>query len=66
MGFWHYIMTAFALMLVIEGLVYALFPDVVRRMMIVALSLPKGAFHGFGLMIAGAGILLMSLMRVFQ
>lgn len=53
-----YILTAFSLIFVIEGLVYALFPDTVRKMMAVALSIPPRQLRLFGAIMAAAGLCL--------
>lgn len=55
-SFIQYILTALALMLVIEGLLYALFTDSVRRMMAVALTLPPEKLRFFGFFMAGIGL----------
>jgi uncharacterized protein YjeT (DUF2065 family) len=62
-SFGFYISTAFALMLVIEGLLYGLFPDMVRRMMALTLSLPPEKLRLFGLTMAGIGLLLIWAMK---
>ncbi len=55
MSFAGYILTALSLVFVIEGLVYALFPDAVRRMMAMALTIPTSQFRAFGLVMAVTG-----------
>ena len=47
--------TALALVLVIEGALYALFPDAMQRMMAQALEMPPVAEHGGGLVAAIVG-----------
>ncbi len=54
-SFTQYILTALALMLVIEGLLYALFTDSIRRMMAVALTLPPEKLRMFGFFVATVG-----------
>ena len=54
-GFAVYIGTALALVLVIEGLFYGLFPEAARRMMALALSIPPGQFRAAGFSLAGLG-----------
>jgi uncharacterized protein YjeT (DUF2065 family) len=54
-SFTLYILTAFALVLVIEGLIYGLFPDAVKRMMTVAITTPKSKLRNFGLCMAALG-----------
>lgn len=51
-----YILTALSLVFVIEGLVYALFPEAVRRMMALALSLPPERLRLFGAAGVAAGL----------
>lgn len=57
-----YIMTAFALVFVIEGLVYAFFPDAIKSMMAMALQLPKEQLRGFGIAMALFGFALIWLL----
>ena len=57
-GFTLYILTAFSLILVIEGLLYMLFPDAVRKIMALALSLPPQQLRIFGTAMAAAGLCL--------
>jgi uncharacterized protein YjeT (DUF2065 family) len=58
-GFALYLLTAFALILVIEGLAYAFFPDLVRRMMAIALMLPVPRLRLFGGVMAATGFALL-------
>ena len=57
--FTDYILTALALVFVIEGLMYALFPDAVRRMMAMALMMevPKLRRFGIGAVALGLGLI---------
>jgi hypothetical protein len=57
LSFSTYILTAFALVFVIEGLFYALFPDQLRKMMALALSLPVSQLRLFGISAVGMGFL---------
>ncbi|MCB9989708.1 MAG: DUF2065 domain-containing protein [Rhodospirillales bacterium] len=50
-----YIATAIALIFVIEGLIYALFPDFVRKMMAMAVMLPVSRLRLFGGMMVLTG-----------
>lgn len=54
-----YILTALALIFVIEGLIYGLFTDSVRRMMAMALTLPPERLRvmGFGMAALGMAFL---------
>lgn len=58
-GFGLFLLTAFAMLLVIEGLLWALFPALIRRMMAFALtqSTEKLRFFGFSAALAGAALL---------
>ncbi|EWY41454.1 hypothetical protein N825_28540 [Skermanella stibiiresistens SB22] len=56
-------MTALALVLVLEGVAYALFPDLMRRMLAVALMTPVGQLRIAGLIAATCGVGLVWLMR---
>ncbi|MCM2344246.1 MAG: DUF2065 domain-containing protein [Alphaproteobacteria bacterium] len=57
--FFHYLLIALAIILVVEGLLYGLFTDSVRRMLLVALSLPPTRLRIFGLSMAATGFLLL-------
>ncbi len=57
------LVTALALVLVIEGAVYALFPDAMRRMMSRAMELPGSALRYGGLTMALVGVALVWLVR---
>lgn len=59
------LLIAFCLVLVIEGLLYALFPDQVKRLMAMALSIPQENLRIFGLLIAITGIVLIYLIKNF-
>lgn len=54
-NFTLYILTAFALVFVIEGLIYALFPDSVRKIMAMAVHLPSEKLRMFGFVMAATG-----------
>lgn len=54
-SFGTYLLTSLSLVFVIEGLVYALFPETVKKMMAMALALPAGQLRLFGLLIAATG-----------
>jgi hypothetical protein len=47
---------ALALILVIEGLLYAIFPDIVKRMMEMAIKTDRIKLRRFGLAMAIAGV----------
>jgi uncharacterized protein YjeT (DUF2065 family) len=56
-------LTAFALVLVLEGIAYALFPDFMRRMLALALMTPVGQLRVAGLVAAICGVGLVWLLR---
>lgn len=60
-----YLSTAIALMFVIEGLLYALFPGPMREMMKTVLSLPASQIRLFGLIMASIGFVIVWLLRTF-
>lgn len=55
--------TALALVLVIEGLLYAAFPDQMKRMVARVLSLPAGTLRAGGLVAAVVGVAAVWLLR---
>ena len=55
--------TALALVLVIEGLLYALFPEAMQRMMRVALEAPPNVLRNGGLAAAILGFIVVWLIR---
>lgn len=57
------LLTALALVLVIEGGLYALFPGGMRRMMAQMQTIPEGKLRVMGLVGAVAGVLAVWLMR---
>lgn len=54
---------ALALILVIEGLLYALFPGAMHRLMTLALSQPPGIMRWMGLAAAALGVALVWLVQ---
>ena len=56
--------TALALVLVIEGLIYALFPDAMKRMMASILQLPSSSIRSAGLLAAIVGLVLIWIIRL--
>ncbi len=60
-----YIGTAFALIFVIEGLLYALFPEGIKKMFAVALQLSPAHFRLFGAVMVVTGLCLIGLMSLF-
>jgi len=63
LGFIDYILTAFAMIFVIEGLLYALFPDAMRRVLAVALTMPSSSLRRFGGAMVLCGFALVFLMQ---
>jgi uncharacterized protein YjeT (DUF2065 family) len=57
------LLTALALVLVLEGLCYALAPDGMRRVMALALSLPAGQLRLYGLAAMATGVAAVWLIR---
>ena len=55
--------TALALILVIEGAVYALFPDAMKRMLARVTMVPAGSLRVAGLVSAVAGVVIVWLIR---
>ena len=55
--------TALALVLVIEGLLYALFPEAMQRMMRIALEAPPTVLRNGGLAAAIIGLIVVWLIR---
>jgi len=62
-GFLFYIVTAIGIILIIEGLLYALFPDRVRRMMALALTMEPAKLRYLGALMAISGFLLVGLLQ---
>lgn len=56
-------LTALALVLVIEGALYALFPAAMRRMIVQALALPEGTLRAAGVAAAVSGVAVVWLLR---
>ena len=53
------LLIALALVLVIEGTLYALFPDAMKRMMAQVIVLPSGTIRGFGIGAAVTGVFIL-------
>ena len=56
-------LTALALVLVIEGVLYALFPVAMKRMMLQAIDMPVSVMRAGGLAAAATGVFLVWLLR---
>ena len=61
--FTDYILTALALVFVIEGLMYALFPEAIRRMMAMAISMEAPQLRKFGVSAVFIGLALLWILR---
>ncbi len=57
------LITALGLVLVIEGVLYALFPQAVKRMMAMAQEMPSRILRVGGLLAAALGLVLVWLIR---
>lgn len=55
--------TALALILVIEGLIYAAFPNQMKRMMLTVLAMPSGSLRTVGLLAAVIGVAIVWALR---
>ena len=64
-GFGDYLLTAVALMLIIEGLIYALFTDAARGAMLRVLTLPAAVLRNAGMVMIGVGAILLGLLVQF-
>tara|TARA_Y100000588_G_C13751748_1_gene710044 strand:+ start:117 stop:311 length:195 start_codon:yes stop_codon:yes gene_type:complete len=61
--FWPALITAIGLVFVIEGAVYSLFPEGMKRMMTRAITLPISRLRSVGLLMALFGVLIVWLVR---
>lgn len=57
------LVVALGLVLVIEGVVYALFPEGMRRMMAQVMEMPPSVLRTAGLVSAAAGVVVVWLVR---
>ena len=60
---WEFVLAAIALVLMLEGLVALLSPDLARRMMLRMIELPTVQFRMMGLIAVTLGVLLLYLTR---
>ncbi|MCY4611536.1 MAG: DUF2065 domain-containing protein [Gammaproteobacteria bacterium] len=60
---WEFVLAAIALVLILEGLVALLGPDLARRMMLRMVELPTVQFRMMGLIAVTLGVLLLYFMR---
>lgn len=61
--FGKHLLTAFALIFVIEGLLYAIFPSHIQKMMEMASQMDKEKFRNFGAAMIAFGVLLVWLLQ---
>lgn len=54
-----YISTAICFVLIIEGLLYALFTDFMRKIMNYALAMPDAKLKGYGFILAALGFIVL-------
>ncbi len=57
-------LVALALAFVIEGVIYALFPDAMKRMMAQVIPLPSSLLRSVGLAAVGLGVVAIWLIRL--
>ena len=57
------LVTAIGLVFVIEGVIYSLFPNGMKRMMMVALAQPSGRLRSVGLTMAMVGLAIVWMVR---
>lgn len=57
------LLTALALAIAIEGALYALFPDAMKKMMLQVLAQPPGHLRAAGLLAATGGVAVVWLVR---
>ena len=57
------LVTAIGLVFVIEGVIYSLFPNAMKRMMMVALALPSSRLRSVGLTMAMVGFAIVWMVR---
>jgi uncharacterized protein len=57
------LIAALGLVLVIEGIVFALFPEGLKRKLIAALEMPSSTLRAFGLFAAVAGLTVVWMVR---
>jgi hypothetical protein len=63
-NFFDHILIAFALIFVIEGLLYAVFPHTMRRVLAMELALPAASLRRLGIVMVLCGFGMVALMQV--
>lgn len=61
--FWIFLATAIGLVLVLEGAIYALFPQAMKNMMVQIMSMPANNIRNGGLVAAIVGCIIVWLVR---
>ncbi|NQV85068.1 MAG: DUF2065 domain-containing protein [Rhodospirillales bacterium] len=56
---WTALWTALGLAIAMEGILYSLFPDAMKRMMAQVIALPSGTIRGVGIGAAFAGVFIL-------
>lgn len=64
MSFLDYILTLLAMVLVLEGLLYALFTDQMRRLIAQALIMPQADLKRAGIAMTAVGFILIWLLQI--
>ena len=64
-SFFDVVLIAFALIFVIEGLLYSLFPDAMKRVLAMALIMPAATLRRFGMLMVLCGFGLITLLKTF-
>lgn len=57
------LLTALALVLVVEGVLYSAFPSTMRRALVAAMAMPDSTLRGIGLAAAAIGVAAVWLIR---
>jgi uncharacterized protein YjeT (DUF2065 family) len=60
---WSDLLAAIGVAAMVEGILYAAFPDATKRAMQEFLAMPTGARRRMALIVAGAGLLLLWIVR---
>ncbi len=60
------ILTAIGLVLVLEGMIYAIFPEAMQRMMAQLMTMPPASLRSAGLVFAVTGCLIVWAVKSFQ
>lgn len=58
-SFLIYLGTSICLLLIIEGLLYSIFTETMRKFMAIALSMPEAKLRGYGMLVAALGFIIL-------